>query len=52
MSEYVNDEGRRVTYILSGELLGLLDHAVNLLLRETSLLIGDGDLLRLATGEG
>ena len=30
-------------FVLGGELLGLGDHAVNLLLSETSLLIGDGD---------
>ena len=32
-------------FVLSGELLGLGDHAVDLLLCETSLLVGDGDRL-------
>jgi hypothetical protein len=30
------------------ELLGLLNHAVDLLLRQTTLVVGDGDAVRLA----
>lgn len=35
--------------VLIGVLLGLLNHAVNLLLSETSLIVGDGDGLDLAS---
>jgi hypothetical protein len=40
-----------LSLVLGRKLLSLTDHAVNLLLAETSLLVGDGDRLRLATIE-
>merc|ERR1719265_1352194 len=39
-----------VLLILSTELLGLLNHAIDLRLRQTALLVGDGDLVGLASG--
>merc|ERR1719261_2445650 len=39
-----------VLLILSTELLGLLNHAIDLCLRQTALLVGDGDLVGLASG--
>jgi hypothetical protein len=36
--------------VLSLVLLGVVDHALDLLLRETTLVVGDGDLVRLAGG--
>merc|ERR1719198_1320440 len=39
-----------VGLVLALELFGLLDHAVNLGLRETTFFIGDGDLIRLPCG--
>merc|ERR1719453_1032583 len=39
-----------VGLIFSAILLCLLDHAVNLGLRQTTLLVGDGDLVRLSSG--
>ena len=35
--------------VLIGVLLGFLDHAVNLFLSETTLVVGDGDRLRLSS---
>merc|ERR1712100_408584 len=39
-----------VLLILSTELLGLLNHAIDLRLRQTALLVGDGNLVGLASG--
>ena len=55
--ETVDEGGERVegldplalSLILSGELLGLGDHAVDFFLAKTSLLVGDGDRLGFAT---
>ena len=41
---------RLVLLIFLAELLCFLDHPVNLCLRQTALLVGNGDLIRLARG--